>query len=252
MLKIFPTQKIREIFFRNVSITVSVIGILVGAILAYRYQEKLPRIISPGVSYLSLQDMELKLEKEQADLKNNTADAANQINSLEEQTKKRQVGLTGLVEETDKLKKDAGVGALSGEGITIYLADSDSREFTPNSIAHASDMRDLVNYLWLKGAKAISIEGAGSKEERVGPTTSIDCIVNTVLINGTKIVPPFQIKAIGNRQELNSAIVDKIALKQIYDRVEKEGLKFYVVGNINQIDIPQFTGNILTEHVTIK
>jgi uncharacterized protein YlxW (UPF0749 family) len=113
-------------------------------------------------------------------------------------------------------------------------------------------MRDLVNYLWLKGAKAISIEGAGGKEERVGPMTSIDCIVNTVLINGTKIVPPFQIKAIGDRQVLNSAIGDKAALKQIYDRVDKEGLKFYVVDNINQIDIEQFTGIILTQHVTIK
>jgi len=252
MIKIFPTQKIKEIFFRNVSISLSVIGIVFGVALAYKYQERLPRIINPGVSYLSLKNMESKLEKEQEDLKNKTEDTTNKINSLEDQIKKRQAGLAGLVEEVDGLKKDAGISAISGDGITVYLADADSRQFTPNSIAHASDMRDLTNYLWLKGAKAISIQGAGEKEERIGPTSSIDCIVNTVLINGTKIVPPFQIKAIGDRQTLNAAISDKVALKQIYDRVEKEGLKFYLVDNINKIEIPQFTGNILTEHVTIK
>lgn len=251
-MKFFHSQKAKDLFIRNASLFLAIIGIVIGVFLSTRYNEKIPRVITPGVPYLSLQDMVDKFDKEHAELKDQISKTDEDISKLESQTKQKQVGLSGLVELSDKLKKDSGLIEESGDGIVILLDDTDSKSYTVNSIAHASDMRDLVDYLWAASAQAVSIAGAGDIEERVGPTTSIDCIVNTVLINGTKMVPPFQIKAIGDRDSLMTAINDRNVLKSIYDRVENEGLKFYVVDGVDKVTVSKFTGNIITQHVKIK
>jgi len=251
-MKLFRSEKAKDIFVRNTSLILSVLGIVIGVILATRFNENIPRVITPGIPYLSLQEMVDKLDKEHTQLKQSLVVVNDKINVLEGETKKRQSGLSSEVDANEKLKIDSGIGEMSGEGIVILLDDSEQRKPASDSIAHASDMRDLVDYLWQNSAKAISIKGSGGMDERVGPSTSIDCIVNTVLINGTKTVPPFQVKAIGDREKLISAINDRVALKQIYDRVDKEGLKFYVIDGVTKIEIPKFTGNILTENVKVK
>lgn len=251
-MKFFHSQKARDLFIRNASLFLAIAGIVIGVFLSTSYNEKIPRVITPGVPYLSLQDMVDKFDKEHAQLKDQISKIDEDISKLESQTKQKQVGLSGMVELSDQLKKDSGLIEESGDGIVILLDDADSKPYSTNSIAHASDMRDLVDYLWANLAQAISIKGAGDIEERIGPTTSIDCIVNTVLINGTKMVPPFQIKAVGERNNLMTAVNDRKALKQIYDRVESEGLKFYVIDGVDKITVPKFTGNIITEHVKIK
>ena len=247
----FRSEKFRKIFIGNVALLLAVIGLGAGTFLAWRYNNKLPTIITPAVPYLTLQEMESTLEGEQTDLKKQISETDNQIDALQDQVSKRQSGMKGLVDEADRLKTEAGLTDISGEGIKIILDDSNSGQGTVNAIAHASDLRDLVNHLWQNEARAISIS-AGTMDERVGPSTSIDCIVNTVLINGTKTVPPFEIKVLGNRGKLISAINDTDSLKPIYDRVEKDGLKFTIDDNVKEVSIPSFTGNIITEHVKIK
>ncbi len=248
----FRSEKFRKIFIGNIALALAVIGLGVGTFLAWQYNDKLPQVITPAVPYLSLQEMESTLEGEQRTLKQQIAKTDDQINALADKVKIRQSGMKGLIDAADRLKAQAGITQAKGSGIKIILADSDSPLNVTNAIAHASDLRDLINQLWQNGAEAISISGAGSMEERVGPLTSIDCIVNTVLINGTKTVPPFEIKVLGDRDRLISAINDRTALKSIYDRVDKEGLKFTIDDNVKEVDIASFTGNIITEHVKIK
>jgi uncharacterized protein YlxW (UPF0749 family) len=220
--------------------------------LAWRYNDKLPRVIAPAVPYLSLEEMETVLEAKQTDLKQQISKINDQVSVLDGQVRNRQSGMKGLVDEADRLKTQAGLTEVSGAGVKVVLNDSDSGKNISNAIAHASDLRDLVNQLWANGAQAISIKGAGSLEERIGPTTSIECIVSTVLINGTKMVPPFEIEALGDPSKLKAAIQDKNALKSIYDRTEKEGLEFAIDDSIGEVSIPSFTGNIITEHVKVK
>jgi len=248
----FHSDKFRNIFIGNIALSLAVIGLGAGTFLAWRYNDSLPRVITPAVPYLSLQEMENTLEGEQKNLKQQISNIDYQTGILEDQVKTRQSGMKGLIDGADKLKAQAGLTKLSGPGIKITLNDSDSGQNVNNAIAHASDLRDLVNHLWQNGAQAISISGAGSLDERVGPTTSIDCIVSTVLINGTKTVPPFEIKVLGDRERLSSAVNNKEELKTIYDRVEKEGLEFSIDDSTQEVNIPSFTGNIITEHVKIK
>ncbi len=250
--KEFLTSTIRERLLHNTSFVLAIVGIILGVLLALNYAENLPRALTSALPYVELTDMEAKLEAEQSNLKNSISDVDEEITSLDQQIKGRQGGFKTLVDQADTLKSQAGLTDVSGEGIIITLDDSDSRAGNPNSIAHASDMRDLVDHLWANGASAISIKGDGSSDERIGPSTSIDCIVNTVLINGTKIVPPFEIRAIGNRKKLIDAINDRVALKEIYKRIDEEGLKFSIIDGVSQVNIPKFTGNFITDDVKIK
>jgi len=250
--KEFLKVTIRERLLHNTSFVLAVIGIAIGVLLALNYAQRIPRALTSVLPYIELADVETKLEAQQTSLKNSISTVDEQITALDQQVRGRQGSFKVLVDQADMLKAKAGLTEVAGEGIIIVLDDSDARGANPNSIAHASDMRDLVDHLWNQGATAISIKGDGSTDERIGPSTSIDCIVNTVLINGTKIVPPFEIRAIGNRDKLIAAINDRVALKDIYDRMDKEGLKFSIIDGVNQVTIPKFTGNFITEDVKVK
>ncbi len=243
--------RLKQGIVKNASLFLAVFAVVLGVFLAVRFNAKVPRVIAPASSIIALQEMQDLLEKENESLKDQLTQIESEITMLQKETKNKQADLRGLVSSVEDLKKRAGLTNISGEGVVIILNDTGERVSNPNSIAHASDMRDIVNHLFNNGAEAISIEGAG-KEERVSFFTSIDCIVNTVLINGTKIVPPFKIRAIGDRQKLITAINDKTSLKQIYDRVEKEGLEFYIVDGEEQVQIVKYSGPIEIKNAKLK
>jgi len=245
------SEKTKSFLVKNASFILAIVGIVLGVVLSLKLNSNLPRIISPIVSFVALNDMESKLTEEQAALKKQISDTDSQIDKLNEQVRQKQSDLKGLVDEVESLKSQVGLTAVSGKGIEVFLNDSDQYRDNPNAIAHASDMRDLVNYLWFNGAQAISIKGAGGIEERIGPTTSIDCIVNTVLVNNTKMVPPFIIKVLGDREKMVSAINDRKALKSIYDRVERGELQFHVIDGVQSVNLPKFTGNLIIQNAKI-
>jgi uncharacterized protein YlxW (UPF0749 family) len=242
-------MKITKIFYKNLSLVLSGIGIIFGIVLSDQYNQNLPRSLSPATSYLSLQNMQQKLKNENTELKKSISDQDEQITTLQESAKKNQSSNKDLIEKVDELKSSSGIGEVTGQGLTIFLDDAVSLKDTPNSITHASDLRDLVNYLWNNGAIAISITGSGSPEERVGSTTSIDCIVNTILINGTQMVPPFRIKAIGDQTRLAAAIRNESGLKDIYARVKSDKLQFYILDISSRTTIGKFTSGLLTEFI---
>lgn len=251
-MKIKFTKLREKLLIQYASITLSTIGLIFGAVLSMNYNSNLPRLITPAVPFIALKEMEIKLDNQQQNNKERLAGIDEQVATLERQTKSNQGQFKTLIDEVEDLKVSAGMTDLSGEGILVVLDDSSARKYTPNSIAHASDMRDLIDYLWTKGARAISIKGAGANAERVGSGTSIDCIVNTVLINSTKIVPPFEIRAIGDRKNLVNAINDRQALDYIYDRVEKEGLKFQLIDGVEIVKVPKYTGAIPNDFVEVE
>lgn len=225
---------------------------VIGIILAINFNERLPRIISPTSSIITLQEMQNNLEKENELYKDKLAEIENMISVLQDQTKHTQTDLKDLVADVEEKKAKVGLTKIEDEGIVVVLNDSEQRETNPNSIAHASDIRDLVNHFFQNGAKAISIEGAGEKEERISFFTSIDCIVNTVLINGTKIVPPFKIRVLGDRDRMITAINDRVALKQIYDRVDKESLEFHMLDGQIMVKLTKYSGPAEIKNAKLK
>lgn len=244
-------DQVRNFVIKQPNAFLAILGFVIGILIATEYVAKIPRIINPAMPSVALDQMEQNLDNEQAALKEQQEAVDNQISDLQNSQKGKQSGMSSLVNEVDSLKSQAGFTQRSGEGVEIVLDDSDHNDENANAIAHASDLRDLIDYMWSRGAQAISIEAAGGVEERVIFPTSIDCIVNTVLINTTKASPPFKVKVLGSRDALTAAINDHIALKTIYDRVEKDGLKFYITDNTN-ITVTKYSGSLNLDHAKVQ
>lgn len=220
------------------------LGIGIGVLTMAQWKTKPIRITNPVTPYVYLKDSRDNLLTEQEDLKS-------QVKSLQEAISEKQGFLKKYstnkktVEEVEQYKKRFGATELKGRGISIKIDDSKNGLSTVDAITHAADLRDLINFLWSVGAEAISINN-----ERVVFSTSIDCIVNTILINNTKTAPPFAINVIGESKVLERQINNSNNLKDIKKRVKSEGLILEIKIN-NDLIIPAYNGSLVFNQAQI-
>jgi len=127
---------------------------------------------------------------------------------LQAELSKYQAGATQEAiasEQLEKAKIDAGLIELTGPGILITLDDSnkprDSQAELAQYLIHEEYLRAIVNALWNGGAKAIAINN-----QRLTTHTEIFCSGSYIQINGTRQMPPYKIVAIGNQNDLKSAL----------------------------------------------
>lgn len=116
--------------------------------------------------------------------------------------------MADLQEELQYANMAAGLIELEGAGLTVILDDSARSVKTgedPNDLLiHDYDLLMVVNELKASGAEAISVNG-----ERIIAMSEIRCAGTTILVNWIKIAPPFEIKAIGNPDMLESGLTMK-------------------------------------------
>lgn len=102
-------------------------------------------------------------------------------------------------EELKTAQLRAGLTQVVGQGIEIILDDNysgmrDNPGGDPNKyIIHYDDLLSVISDLKSAGAEAISVN-----DQRFIGTTELRCVGNVVLVNTTRIAPPFIILAIGN------------------------------------------------------
>ncbi|OGD67864.1 hypothetical protein A3F08_01590 [Candidatus Berkelbacteria bacterium RIFCSPHIGHO2_12_FULL_36_9] len=220
----------------KVAIILLILGAGSGLLITAQWKTKNLRVSNPVFAYVALQDTRDKLTEEQSQMKN-------QIDSLQDEIKKDQEKLKAQnvskkkVEEVEQYTEMVGLTEKQGKGVVITIDDSQTVEASIDSITHAADLRDLVNFLWSTGAEAIGING-----ERIVFNSSIDCIVNTILINSTKTTRPFTISVVGDQKRLLEGLQDENNLKDIYKRVKNEGMIFKITGLRNVI-IPAYNGS---------
>jgi len=203
---------------------------------------KTTRALNPLSPYAALRDTRISLGTENKLLSGANKSLSDEISASEKELKQTEYSNRQKVEKSDELKKQIGLMPLAGEGIMVTLADADNNIADSNSIAHAADMRDLINLLWSSDATAISIN-----DQRIVATTSIDCIVNTVMINNVRTVPPFDIRAIGDRRRMAEAVNNEKNLPDIHTRVKNEGLVFQVTEQ-KKVEVPAYSGTFIVEY----
>jgi uncharacterized protein YlxW (UPF0749 family) len=204
----------------QIVILLFIVGLGIGVLFAA--QIKAPRRISnPVVSTLALTNAEVVLDKDQKDLQA-------QIDSIKAEVEQKNAELKGdskvsrtLISETEDLRNQVGLTAKNEKGFVITLADSQEGEPTLDSIVHAADLRDVINLLWLSGATGITLN-----DQRFVTTTSVDSVVNTILINNVKITNPFTIKVVGDINKIESALKNDNNLKDIKRRQKSNRLIF--------------------------
>ena len=117
-------------------------------------------------------------------------------------------GMSGS-EKNEKIADDvmmfAGMTALEGPGIILTIDDSGKiakKDNDPNLyLVHDEDILKVVNELRAAGAEAISIN-----DQRLTANSEIRCAGPTISVNNVRSAPPFEIRAIGDKDNLFNAI----------------------------------------------
>jgi len=222
--------------FTKLSILLLIAGLALGFFLTVQWRTKPSRVTSSILPYTSLRDTRDILQQENVNLKKQISDLQQQITQDQEVLKKDKVASASSLDSLEKLQAQIALTPLKGDGVVVTLADSTSSPATTDSIVHASDLRDLINLLWAQKVSGIAINN-----QSVSSSTSIDCIVNTVLINNVRLTSPFTISAIGNPEALANVLNDPNVLIDLHHR-KQLGLKFEVNPTKN-ITLPVYDGS---------
>ncbi|MEA2640061.1 MAG: hypothetical protein QOF51_1455 [Chloroflexota bacterium] len=182
----------------------------------------------------------LRLEEEQRSLKDAIKTLREQVAVAQRDETAQQTQLTGLSGDLQALKRRAGLTPMQGPGIKITLDDSQSRAVPVGTdanllLVHDFDLRDTIALLWSSGAEAIDING-----QRIVDTTSIYCVGTTILVNDTRLSPPYVIQAIGPTG-MQATLSDPVSLAHFKGLVRQYGLGFKAVG-ADDLTVAAFDG----------
>ncbi|SEE79667.1 Uncharacterized conserved protein YlxW, UPF0749 family [Ruania alba] len=153
--------------------------------------------------------------------------------------------------EIGSLEMAAGRAAVSGPGVTVSLTDSPLIHDIPEGfhaddlLVHQQDLEAVINAFWAGGAEAITVQG-----HRLGPLSDVRCVGNVLLIDGGTYSPPYVISAIGDAEELRSALDDSPALDNYRAYVEQVRLGYSVVDE-DSLEMPRYQGGLSMEYARI-
>ncbi len=189
-----------------------------------------------------------RLEEEQKVLKARIGQLRQELAGHQQET----TATTGLLEEIsaelDRQKEMAGVVAAHGPGLEVMLDDSRRQAIPPGAdpsayIVHEYDLRDVVNLLWMAGAEGIAIN-----EERVVGSTSIYCVGSTVMVNDTRLSPPYVVHAIGDANRLEDFFRNPSHLVEVKDKARRNGLIFQFHRSA-AVKLPAYQGGFVLQYV---
>ncbi len=160
------------------------------------------------------------------------------LDRLREDASKNDQRAKETKEKLSDINKKLGLVEVSGPGIIITVSDATIKKDSTvidysQLIVHDMDILNIINILRNAGVEAISVN-----DQRIVATTGISCIGVVIKINEEKIGSPYIIKAIGNQDNLESAINMVGGIKEI---LQNYGLNVSVYRDSN-IEMPKYTG----------
>ncbi len=185
---------------------------------------------------------DLKKEREQnEDLEKQLTAYQNDIAQYRKDAEQNSDYSKFLSEQLKRAEIAAGFVDVKGPGITISLSDVNKRKSSgailsaTETLIHDEDVRRIINELCAAGAEAISVN-----ESRIISTSAIRCVGPTILVNDTKMTPPYVIKAIGKAEQLeaamnlNGGVIDNLRVWGFSINMTKQ----------SELTIPKYSGTV--------
>ncbi len=182
------------------------------------------------------------LQKQQDELKAQILNLRAQIEQLEASSAGNNALVTSLNDQLQQARIAAGLVDLQGPGVVVQLEDS-TQPIPPGAapgdyLVSATDLRTVVNELWLDGAEAIAVNG-----ERITATSGITDIGSSILLNGAYLQPPYQIVAIGPRDLYDRLTTSANFARFVKARVEGYGIQLGA-GALDKAVVPAYAGGV--------
>lgn len=200
---------------RSWYIYVSLVCVVAGLLIGWQYNLHAGTVLPAGAARIQeLVNVIKSIEEETKTLEAKIEELRTNIDTLRNQTSPAPEERQYTEEQLRWLKQISGLSAVSGPGITIVLDDNRSGaeaakqkpDYNPeNFIIHDKNILYLVNELWGAGAEAIAVN-----DQRVVLGSEIRCVGPLILVNSSPLAPPYVIKAIGNPESLERAIMSGV------------------------------------------
>lgn len=191
----------------------------------------------------SLENMrEDELKSETSNFKQKSEELKKEVEETDKKIKEYNETISTGKEAAELLQKELevqnnllGKNEVKGNGIIVTLTDSVTKKIT------GEDLRALLNELKMDGAEAISIN-----DQRIVYDSYVVDIGDTYIsVNGTRIVSPYEVKAIGNPTYLESGLSKK---QYGYIDTKIEEGKDIKLERKNNITIGKYNGNLEMEY----
>jgi len=176
-----------------------------GYLLAVQFEPTVNDAYVVPAQNVELVDIMQGLEKENNTAAQQIVDLRGQLTELESKGAATNDEVHVLTQQLGELSAKAGLVEVTGPGVVVTLSDS-SRTPTlsddPNYfVIHDGYLRSIVNLMRRYGATAIAIN-----DQRVLGNSSIVCAGPIILVNSTRMSPPYVITALGNPDMLADSI----------------------------------------------
>ena len=185
---------------KNWQLPVSIVSIIVGFLVTTQIKSQSEqREMLPS---RRLEDLVVMLKTSEQ----RNQDLLKELSTLRAQVKELESGKIKLAKKQEaSLDLAAGLSAVTGQGLEVVVQDSSkplAKGEDPNTaIVHNDDLLRLVNELKAGGAEVVAVN-----DQRLVDTSEITCAGTTILVNKTRIAPPFVIKASGEPQTMEAAL----------------------------------------------
>lgn len=226
--------------------TIALICMILGLMLAVQFKS-VKTINSKGIDKMRAEELQSALNAERKKLDN----ALNELSEKEKKIEEYQTAGAKDGKLADVLKKDieqakmlAGLTAVQGQGVVVTLNDSNlesqGEQIDENYfVIHDQDILSIINELRASGAEAISLN-----DQRIVSTSEIRCAGPAVSINNTRTFAPFIIRAIGNPDDMESALKMR---NGVVDVLQQWGIEVNISKEVNLL-IPKFNGVLTFDH----
>ncbi|MBQ0864441.1 DUF881 domain-containing protein [Streptomyces sp. RK75] len=196
-------------------------------------------------SMLRLSDLIQERSRQNAELDSQAAALRRQVDKLA----RRDDGSTRDQDrKLGELEKLAGLKKISGQGLSVTLDDAPSNATAkvpglpdpePNDLViHQQDLQAVVNALWQGGAKGIKV-----MDQRLISTSAVRCVGNTLILQGRVYSPPYKVSAVGDREQLRTALDRAPAIRNYLEYVDAYGLGWKVVEH-KALTLPGYSGTV--------
>jgi uncharacterized protein YlxW (UPF0749 family) len=232
------------------SLALLAVGLVLGLLLSFQWKAE-PSVRLTDTSYgrdrtvLTI----ARLEEEQDALKEQLAGLRSALDAKQQNSAQSAELLQDLSNELQSQRALAGLTPVHGPGVEVVLNDS-TRPVVPSEVntefylVHDYDLRDVINLLWAVGAEAIAVNN-----ERIVTTTSIYCVGATIMVNDTRMSPPYVIRAIGPADQQESILKSADFLADLKSRVSRYRLEFKVTRS-ESVTVPAYQGSFGVTHAS--
>ncbi len=170
-----------------------------------------------------------------------------QIAALEAQAAAQSATTATLRDEVASLRAHAGLTPIHGPGVEVDLIDGDpSTDPTDQGryLVNYQDVQDLVNRMFAAGAEGVAVSG-----RRITPISSFTGSAGEVVIDqGPPLFAPIKVVAVGDRNNMQTAMADPAQLTSLRIRVIQYSVGLKVTG-LADVSLPAYDASLEIPYV---